>query len=82
VRQPTLPKISQSYLVAPRIDAAQPFNCRNWRKTTIYVAGPTTKVSGNAGCPGVKIKDRDITTLKVLQIETIKMATFHQESCI
>jgi hypothetical protein len=38
--------------------------------------------SGNAGCPAIKIKDRDITTLKVLQIETIKTTTFHLESCI
>jgi hypothetical protein len=51
-------------------------------KSDDFVAGPTTKASGDAGCPAVKIKDRDITTLKVLQIETIKTATFHWESCI
>jgi hypothetical protein len=77
-----LPKISQSYLVAPRIDATQPFNGKKWRKTTVFVAGPTTNASGDAGCPAVKIKDRDITTLKVLQIETIKTTTFYWESCI
>jgi hypothetical protein len=46
VRQPTLPKISQSYLVAPRIDAAQPFNCKKWKKATVFVEGTTTKCLG------------------------------------
>jgi hypothetical protein len=82
VRQPTLPKISQSYLVAPRIDAAQPFNCKKWKEVT-FLWRDDNKIPGDdAGCPEVTIKDRDTTILKVLQIETIKTTTFYPESCI
>jgi hypothetical protein len=76
VRQPTLPKISQSYFVAQRIDAAQRFNCEKWRKTKLLWQVRQQKVSANVEHPVTKIKDRDTTTLKVLQIETIKTTTF------
>jgi hypothetical protein len=35
VRQPTLPKISESYLVAQRLDAEQTSNCKKWKEMTV-----------------------------------------------